>query len=328
MREIGGFFELGGGYHESPHHSAWAYNTSRNAFRDLLNTIKQHQGALPQRIVLPVFNCPDVAAMLQQAFPEIALIFYNINRKFDPILDGIDLEEDDLLYTVDYFGLGRRAVIKARKGSVTDSVHAFFRPPIEGQHSLYSFRKFFGVPDGAYLYTPMLMQAKEPWTSWSHCTHLLKRVDLSAQYAYADYLKAEETLSAADVAGMSRLSISLMSLVDIERTVEARLSNFSHLNSRFAKSNELSNLIDTARSDTEFVPFTFPLLINEGSRIRSELISRNIFTPTYWTGVLDHPSVNDFERHLALNTVHLPIDQRYGLSEMDEIIHQLDDLLA
>ena len=47
------------------------------------------------------------------------------------------------------------------KNVIIDNVQAYFQRPIEGFDTLYSCRKYFGVPDGAVLYTDLEIEPLE-----------------------------------------------------------------------------------------------------------------------------------------------------------------------
>lgn len=46
---------------------------------------------------------------------------------------------------------------------IVDNVQAFYTPPIKGLDTIYTCRKFFGVPDEAYLYTDCILTESIPY---------------------------------------------------------------------------------------------------------------------------------------------------------------------
>ena len=67
------------------------------------------------------------------------------------------LANDEYLYVVNYYGqLTKRKVLELKHRFaqiILDNTQAFFQKPLDGIDTIYSCRKFFGVPDGAYLST-------------------------------------------------------------------------------------------------------------------------------------------------------------------------------
>lgn len=49
------------------------------------------------------------------------------------------------------------------KNLIVDNVQVFYTPPIKGLDTIYTCRKFFGVPDGAYLYTDCILAESIPY---------------------------------------------------------------------------------------------------------------------------------------------------------------------
>ena len=63
----------------------------------------------------------------------------------------------------------------------------------------------------------------------------------------------------------------------------------------------------------------FPYKVKDGTNLRKELISKKIYVATYWPNVLEW--CNDYiENDLVLNTIPLPIDQRYNIVDMQRIV--------
>ena len=67
------------------------------------------------------------------------------------------------------------------KQLIVDNTQAFCFSD-RGVDTFYSARKFFGVPDGAYLYTDKFLNVElEQDVSCQRCEHLLRRIDEGAE---------------------------------------------------------------------------------------------------------------------------------------------------
>lgn len=67
---------------------------------------------------------------------------------------------------------------------IIDSTQSFFSIPVNGVTTLYSCRKFFRVPDGAYLYLDNVEVSDIQFDcSGIRISHILKRIDYRANEA-------------------------------------------------------------------------------------------------------------------------------------------------
>ena len=78
--------------------------------------------------------------------------------------------------------------------------------------------------------------------------------------------------------------------------------------------------------DSFACPLVYPYLCKNGKDLKKHLIEHSIFVATYWPNVLEWTKQNDLEYELANNVVCIPIDQRYGIKEMDTIIQFIQQL--
>ncbi|EKS9916157.1 hypothetical protein BTK97_004987 [Burkholderia multivorans] len=318
--EIGGYLGLDVQQGRHFHDKARRYNTARSA---LISVCKALRGASdqPLTLLLPRFNCPDVAEALE-AHTDVEMHFYGIDKNLEPIIPKVDAAAS-IFYFINLFGLKSASAAGLPGNSIVDNVHAFFSPPIDGMHTLYSARKFFGVPDGAYLYSDLALEIPPAYVSWEKSAYLLQRLDVGAPAGYAGFQRAEHALSSSPVCGMSALSQALLGGLDYQGFARRRRRNFEYLHDRIGAANELAAVIDQALSDPQFVPLCYPHLRDDGERVRSFLISEGVFVPRYWAGISDDSQATPFERHLATNCLHLPIDHRYDYADMDEIVARM-----
>lgn len=91
--------------------------------------------------------------------------YYRISSDFLPVFDK-ELSDNKYLYIVNYYGQISNEQIKKLQEKyehiIFDNVQAFFQKPVQGIDTIYSCRKFFGVPDDAYLSTDCLLEEDLP----------------------------------------------------------------------------------------------------------------------------------------------------------------------
>jgi len=316
LNAIGGYFGLEGGGDYRPE-GALRFATARGALSALLAEISAKEAA-GGRIYLPFFLCPEVDILIRSMGISMTIENYHLDDGLGPVLlDSI--RENDLFYFYNVFGLSRTLLQLPPSNVIVDNVHAFYCRPDPEAHVVYSLRKFFGVPDGALLYTSRALVEPPPSISLERFSHLVLRADEGAQAGYGAYQEAERLLSANPGGGMSRTANYLMANIDIARAANRRRRNFEFLHQCFGSSNELNSLIDVALSDVAFVPFTYPLFRSSAAKFKADLAREGIFAPTLWAALAADERLNRFERRLTSDVLHLPIDQRYDASDIERL---------
>lgn len=297
--------------------NAFKFHSARAALTSLIAQLAIKKVWLPRYLCDSIINTFDGG--------EVELKFYELAEDFT-IKSELNLGQDALLLYVNYFGLcteQARSVI-SRYGAhkvVVDNSQAMFCHPLEALATIYSPRKFFGLPDGGLLYSddPRIKQPEErDNTSEARMGHLISRLTNSPEKAYQAYLNAEQEIADLPVQGMSRLTERLLHSVDYEAAKNARARNARYLHSHLGKYNQL----DLDFDDTT-APLCYPFLPNVSAAKKTELIKNRVFLPTYWPEVLTRVEEGSFEWELVTNGLFLPCDQRYTENDMDRLVHLL-----
>jgi hypothetical protein len=71
--------------------------------------------------------------------------------------------------------------------------------------------------------------------------------------------------------------------------------------------------------DEDAVPMVYPYLTDD-TTLRQRLIDNQIFVAKYWSNIAGWCQPDILEYKLMNNLISLPINQRYGVKEMDKII--------
>lgn len=310
-RAIGGYFELEiDGGNTSFHPDAISLNTGRNALEYVLKARKI------EKMYLPYFTCEVLLEPLKKL--KIPFEFYVINKQLEPVFDFSVLEnEDGFLYT-NYFGLKDNYIKRLSllcKQLIVDNAQAFYSKPHHNAPTIYSARKFFGVADGAYLYcNEKLEQVFAKDISHDRMSHLLIRKDISAEAGYSSFAANDKLLENQAIKAMSSLTAAILGAIDYEHTAKRRIENYSLLDIALKESNQLSlNL------EIESVPMVYPYWSRD-KNLRQRLFENKIYTATYWTNVKNWCKEESLENRLTDEVVYLPIDQRYGIEDMNTIL--------
>lgn len=311
MQPIGGYFSLELLNGEEYHKSAIRLNTGRNCLEYILKT----RGY--KKVYLPYYTCRVVLEPFEKL--GIPYEFYHINEQLE-IAEVVSLESEDALLYTNYFGLKQTYVERlARlygKQLIVDNTQAFYAKPITDVDTFYTCRKFFGVSDGAYLYTDAKAGFEiEQDVSYDRVSFLMKRLDLGAEAGYADFREQSERLAGQPIKRMSNLTEQMMKGIDYRSVIQRRRENYKYLHQYLAETNQLS-----LELDEDAVPMVYPYLTKNG-KLKQKLIDERIYVATYWPNVLECTSEKDFECLLVRNACFLPIDQRYGIGEMERILN-------
>ena len=307
-KSIGGYFGMETGSGKDYHPKAIKLNTGRNC----LTYIILSRGI--KKIYLPYYCCDVLLEPLVKLRTEFA--FYHINRLLDPVFN-IAIKQNEAFLFINYFGLKQKKIPDLKNvfyNLIVDNAQSFFDKPYAGTDTFYSARKFFGVPDGAYLYCEKNLQKSLPIDdSIDRTRHLMLRETISAEAGFDGYLKNEEALSKVPLRQMSLLTKTMLNKTDYQKYKAIREKNFLIMHNAFASVNEM--VIGQSING----PMFYPLLINKKG-LREKLHANKIYVAKYWENVLKRTKKEDFEYYLADNLIPLPIDQRYSAKEMKEMI--------
>lgn len=308
MKEIGGYIELDTCRHAMLHEDAILLNCGRNALAYLLEA----KGI--KKLYLPYFLCDSVANVCKKYGVEV--VFYHIGENWLPkdlVIDG-----DAWLYIVNFYGqitredLARLAA--AYRNIIIDNAQAYFDAPLANVDTLYTCRKFFGVSDGAVLYTnSKLERSLEIDESFNRIHYVLGRYERTASEFYEEAAQNNDIFDNEPIKEMSRLTKNLLRSIDYEYVKQVRTNNFAYLYEKLREVNKLNvRLIEGA--------FMYPLLIDDGMKIRKQLQQMKIYIPTLWPNVLEECEPDTLEYKFAAEILPIPVDQRYGIEDMEYLV--------
>lgn len=313
IKEIGGYFGLEEFTGREYHHNLIGVNSGRNA---LLYIIKSRK---IKKLYIPSFLCDTVYKLCERENCEYE--FYHIDSNFRPIFNG-SLGSDEWLYIVNFYGQisdEEIILVKHRFDNVIfDNVQDFFRKPIKGIDTVYSCRKFFGVPDGGYVSTDsVLTEQLEPDYSSERMKHILGRFEKTGSEFYSFFQENDENFYDLGLKSMSRITKNILKAVDYDYIISKRNKNYSYLHKALGEYNKL-NLT------TPNGAYCYPFYCENGMAVKKELAKNKIYVPTLWPNVFEDG--NKLEKDYAENILPLPCDQRYDMVDMDKILNYVNTI--
>ena len=315
MKEYGGYIELDTYRLPILHEGAKTLNCGRNCLAYLIKARNI------KKILLPYYICDSVIDLCKKGNVEIS--FYHINMRVEPI--DVSVEADQWLYVVNFYGQLTKDCLTKLKSSydkmIVDNAQAYFDMPLESTDTIYTCRKFFGVSDGAFLYTDAQLEEELPLDeSFERMHFLLGRFERTASEFYGEYSANNHMFASEPIKRMSKLTNNLLHAIDYNFVKNRRTENFRLYHEKLKGINQLElREVEGA--------FAYPLLIENGAEIRKKLQQKKIYIPTLWPNVVNDMAENSLEYRLAKDVLPLPVDQRYGETDIIHIIMELQKCL-
>ena len=276
--EIGGFFSLDLPDCGDAFPGVIKFQSGRAALRAALEC------AGIKRVMLPAYICDSVIQAIIDAGAVVET--YRLDDSLYPkCLPDLLPEKCAVLY-VNYFGLCAANVTRLLQEIpsnqlIIDNSHALCALPTKALATIYSPRKFVGVPDGGLLVTSGLeinVPEDEDKSSLARMSHLLLRMAYTAKDGYPDYIESEKSLENTQPLRMSRLTSRILASVDLTRVKRWRRNNYLALATSLDKYNAIKWELDS-----ESVPLCYPLIVGwEVQHLKKTLAGKGIYIPTYW----------------------------------------------
>lgn len=267
-------------------------------------------------VYIPYYLCDTVQKALEKN--DINIKFFNISKNLLPIIDeemsNNLLNNNYCLVLVNYFSNIPRKILndyyKKYKNIIIDNTQSFFCKPIIDCYNVYSCRKFFGVPDGAYLIKKSINKTNIKANKISYNTNfLVSSIEFGTNKLYKESLENEDRINNESVSEMSDITDKIMKSIDYKYVKKRRKQNLLYINKYLNKYNEISIL---NKSNTYMI---YPFLIKDDG-LRKYLIDNKVWVSQWWKLCLENKNCNEYEKYLSKYLLPIPIDQRYDLSDM------------
>ena len=252
----------------------------------------------------------------------LEVTYYSIGK--DLKLENIVLNDDEWLYVVNYYGQLTDEYIHSLKKKydriIIDNAHAYFQRPSASIDTIYTCRKFFGVSDGAILYTDSKIDREFPVDeSLDRINFLVGRLERTASEFYSEYAANNDLFFDEPIKKMSKFTENILHGIDYDFIEKRRTDNFRIYHENLASVNKLDLVIPKGA-------FMYPFYTENGAAIRKKLLEKKIYIPTLWPNVIDNCTENENEYDLAKNILPLPGDHRYSDKEINYVIEAVKNV--
>lgn len=295
-----------------------------------------------KRALLPGFTCESVLTSFLKR--EFEVYPYSVGRDLCIHWESIQIEIERLdpgvLLIHRYFGFDSCRELEEHldylkaKGIViiedmTQSMFSSFRP-LNADYHVGSIRKWMALPDGAFVTSSFRgtedlelveskLQAFKMKGDW-----IVNGKGEKSKFFDA-YSKAESLLdSRKEPHRMSGISRSILSSVNIQSMIQARLANCQYLIAQILRDKVLMDNLELPFNslDNSICPFHLPLLvISNRKELQQWLVKNSIFATIIWGCPKEYENkIDDSTRYIYDHILCIHIDQRYDLDDMNRIV--------
>lgn len=317
-------------------------STGRSATKFVLKTIQERNPQINKVALLPSFTCHTVI----EPFIEYGwtINYYDIdsslNASADEIINRAKLVNCDVVLFHRYFGFDtidgyERLCAKFRSEGIlsiediTQCLYSDFQKS-QADYTVGSIRKWTGTPDGGFAVCLEGTFKSKPTDSDS----MLEKAKLEASFLKYNYLFNKEGEKSAflekfrvaeDILDKQKgwytigdMSSRVLSNLDVKTLKERRQANYDFVY-QGVSSNKAIRLI-LPNIDNKFVPLYLPLYVENRKSLQSLFIQNSIYAPIVWPKPECLVNVCKNAEDLYNHILCIPIDQRYGLDDMERLL--------
>ena len=322
LQEIGGYFGLDMPNYPNFFEDDFLVQSARAAIRLVVQNSNKNE------VYAPAYVCKSVIDALNSTGCKVNI--YKLNSEFYPLVDYSQSFSNSVFLYVNYFGLCQRNVLRlcesvGKENLLIDNSQALFAENI-AEVSVYSPRKFVGLPDGGVIKsssTPRFGELAKDENSINRMPYLLKRFSESAKSGYEYFFSARLSLSDSSPLLMSDLTKALMSTLNWCEIKKIRKRNFELMDDYFSSCNE----IELDLNGESALCYPLHILGVNVNEVRNELNRLNVFNPIYWLDAKPLLTDGDFEFQFMAQTLFLPIDQRMNEAQVNYVCNLVSLLI-
>lgn len=318
------------------------FSTARQAVRFVLQDISPDK----KRALLPEYTCHSVIdPFLKEGYD---IFYYPVDRKLRLSLSKVNrlIEKYDIGVFLFHPYFGFDSLIEDEKISsqvkviydATQTMYSSFDYDFY-DYKVGSIRKWAEVLDGAFAEKKTGSFTKTfDFVEDDKLTSLMMEASqLKYEYMEEDRGDKKEFLrlysaglnairQAKEIFAMSSRSKLVVDNLNLEELKESRRSNFSKLLS-YPNWDKIGQPV-FSKLDDQVVPLYFPLHLKVDRRdFQGHLAQNDIYAPIIWSkpDIYESRQVDEDVAWIYEHTLSIPIDQRYGLDDMDRLLKVIDE---
>lgn len=325
-------------------------SSGRGAQGLVLEHIAQKSPRIQKVALIPAFTCTTVVEPFRKYGYDIKT--YRIDDRLNADLSEIEQQIEKCGVSVVLFhryygfdtckGWGNLIDHYRAKGVIfiEDKTHCLYSdlPKLNVDYITASIRKWGGMPDGGIALCREGHFLNKP----ELCDEEMIQTKLEASYLKYDYMvndrggkdkfrqlyeRAAELLYAEDLFyKMSPVSYAVMMSISKEYLKTRRQKNYEVLYSGLKE--ETSIRILSPAPDECAAPLYFAILSQDRDTLQAALRNENIYAPMIWPYEDESLEVDEVVMGIYNDVLCIPVDQRYGVDDMQRVVRCVRNALA
>ncbi len=318
--------------------------SGRNAIKTLCRNLSDY----PKKVMLPAYTCETVIKPFVEEGWEVC--FYNLNINLtinnDFFKKIYDKDRPSVVLVHSYFGFNTiedEICIEYCKNNgaiiVEDITQSLFsRHRVQcADYYVASFRKFLAIPDGGALISKktlkdILIEDEDKEIDSIALSafklkesYFLDETEDKKKLFREKYEMLHKLIEKNDVIEkISSLSRQIIFSCDKEKIVEKRKHNYETLLDAVKELEQYKTVIDIPLGDS--VPLYFPVYVKDRELFQSCLSKKRVYCPIIWRKPSQVKCEDQVMQYMYEHMICVPIDQRYGDTEMCKIIELLSSI--
>lgn len=313
------------------------YSLCREALYDIAVSLNETN----KTVLIPTFTCQTVIAPFEEAGWSCHFFGIREDLRLDinHLLDLVDRIEPALIVVHPYFGMDLNEIeIEAlklvnRTGTkiiidLTQCIFSNRRLPFANYYT-GSYRKWFPIPDGGFLYVGKDMQViNQP--KLENTDFVVRQTDAmflrGLYFRNGDQRVKDISIRLNKLADhiadskivphkMSSFSINLKQTEDEYTNQRVRLSNYKYLNESIEERGRIKKVCHRIEEVTT-APLYFPIYVKERRMLQTLLAEEHVYAPVIWPVEDEKVLINEKVKYIYNHLLAIPCDQRYGFDDL------------
>ena len=331
--------------------------SGRQAISAALKSIEKNRPEISKKCLMPAYMCDTVFFPFEQNGWE--LVFYHIDTDMradaDEFCKLIENEKPGMLFIHAYYGVDtwkelRPMLYKYQESGLIlmeDMTQAYYlhEADIRADYIVGSLRKWYSVPDGGFvttdeeIYTKLLPEdsyfveerIKMLTSKWEYLDNVenengsIERLQAQKSEYLALNRSMEEYLDKNEVVmAISDISAAMLSGINEEKDFRQRNANYKLLYQGFTDRKTVRNVMPKQTEDA--APLYLPVYADNREEIQKFFRENDIYAPVLWpVGMENADILSEDEKYVFSHLLAIPMDHRYGETEMQKIIEVLNE---
>ncbi len=336
--------------------------SGREAIALALKSIESNRPALKKSCLLPAYMCDTVFFPFERAGWEMH--FYHINTNLQADAEALCAQimqlKPGILFIHPYYGVdtwkSMRSLLKEWHSQgicIIEDVSQSYYLETAGQNADYiigSLRKWYSIPDGGFVASnePLSQEPLTPSESFTSGKLALltqkwnylhgegnpeEKKQLKSEYLQKNR-EMENWLDHYDgISALSHVSMNILASTAESLCQSRRNANYRYLCEKLKGKTQFVPILSEgdvpfssdAMPDTRTAPLYFPIYAKDRDDLQKFLTDHDIYAPVLWPiGKENESCLTRTERYIYDHMLALPMDQRYGLPEMQHMTEVLE----